>query len=326
MKNRLFIIKKSAVCLLTAVCAFTNVSLIANATEETEPTEEVATATESTEATEAPSPVAEASSSAIVEIEGYTIEGGMLDSGKEITVKLNLHNTGSSTAATSLMLTFSSASGMAYPTYGNDNQIYVGTIGAGQNKEVEVPLSISSQFVGDAIDLTCKFNYLAGGQSMNNEASLIIPKSGGSTIGVKSLSVSSHAIVNGKSLLSIGYVNQSGSNISDAKLVVDGNVSSSSKSIKLDTIYSGKSYNEDFYLTFKESGEQDVSVALVYTDVSGEEVHTDLGTFGVSVSKETEAEAEDNAVMNILAIVGKIVSLVGVVFVGALLVLYIKKR
>ncbi len=323
MKNRFLNIKKSAVCLLTAVCAFTNVSLIANATEETTPAEEAAPAAAETAA---PAPVAESSSSAIVEIEGYTIEGGMLDSGKEITVKLNLHNAGSSTAATSLMLTFSSASGMAYPVYGNDNQIYVGTIGAGKTKEVEVPLSISSQFVGDAVDLTCKFNYLSGAQNMNNEATLIIPKSGGSTIGVKSISVSSHAIVNGKSLLSIGYVNQSGSNISDAKLVVDGNVSSSSKSIKLDTIYSGKSYNEDYYLTFKEAGEQDVTVALVYTDVTGEEVHTDLGTFGVSVSKETEAETDDNAIMNVLAVVGKLVSLVAVVFVGALLVLYIKKR
>ena len=215
---------------------------------------------------------------------------------------------------------------MAYPVYGSGNQIYVGTIGAGKTKEVAVPISISSSFVGDAVDLTCRFSYTAGTQNMTNESTIIIPKSGGSTIGVKSISVSSHAIVNGKSLLSIGYINQSGSNITDARIVVDGNVSNSSKTIKLDTIYSGKSYSQDCYLTFKEAGEQDVSVSLVYTDVNGEETTMDLGTFGVSVSKEAVLEEDNNSLSTILTWAGRAIAAVAVIGDLATAFMFIKKR
>ena len=79
MKNRNYIMKKSAICLLTAICTFANIGFVVNAAEE--------------DAAEAPAvqvaaPSRDVSSTPIVEIEGYTIDGGMLDSGKEITVNL----------------------------------------------------------------------------------------------------------------------------------------------------------------------------------------------------------------------------------------------
>ena len=295
-------IKAIVICLATVICTLANVGIVANATE------------------------AEGSQVAIIEISDYTIDGGMLDSGKQITVNLTLHNTGASASANSVMMTISSESGMVYPVYGNDNQVYVGNIGAGRSKEVSIPLTIGSNFMGDSVDLTCQFDYETAGAQMTNSATLIIPKSGGSTIGVKTISVSSHAIVNGKSLLSISYVNQSASNINDARLVVDGNVSKNSKNIKLDTIYSGKSYTEDFYVTFKKAGEQTVNVKLVYTDADGEEKTNDLGTFGVTVSKEAASENNNSTVNVVLTWVGRVIAAFGLMAALAVVFIYIKKR
>lgn len=296
------IINKIIVCLCVVVCITSNVVMVANADE------------------------VEGSDVAIIEIKDYSVEGGMIEAGKEITVNFTLHNTASNYSASSILMTLSNSTGSLYPVYGDDNQVYVGTISAGGTKTVSVPLAIGSNFTGTAADLTCDFKYETAGVSMNNIATLVIPTSGGSTIGVKSVDVSTHAIVNGKSLLSISYVNQSSTNITDAVLLIDGNVSSSSKEIKLDTIYSGKSYTEDYYVTFKEAGNQEIGVKLQYTDATGETVTSDLGTFGVTVSKDNSEVVETKADNAILKWAGRGVSVLVLLAAVAIIFVYIKKR
>ncbi|QFJ53916.1 hypothetical protein [Pseudobutyrivibrio xylanivorans] len=310
-------IRKITVCLFAVVCLGVNFGIVANATEVEAPQPETSQ--------EAVSSV-EGSQIAIIEIEGYTIDGGMIEAGKEITVNFKLHNTATDMAARSVLMTMSNSTGAIYPVYGNDNQVYVGNIGAGKTKEVSVPLTIGSNFTGNAVDLSCNFEYETADARMTNTATIVIPTSGGSTIGVKSIDVTTHAIVNGKSLLSFNYVNQSSSNITDAELVIDGNVSSNSKRIKLDTVYAGKSYTQDYYVIFTEPGDQEVNVSLTYTDTDGETVLTDLGTFSVTVSKDNNVEAVDDSLSLILRWVGLgIAGVVGIIAV-VVIALYIKKR
>ncbi|SHJ33577.1 COG1361 family protein [Pseudobutyrivibrio xylanivorans] len=327
MKNLNNILKKITVCLFAIICIGTNMSLVANATELGETAEEATEATEetTTQTTTVAEPV-EGSVAAIIEIQDYTIDGGMIEAGKEITVNLTLHNTSSSMAATSVMMTLSNTTGSLYPAYGNDNQIYVGNIGADKTKTVSVPMTIGQTYMGDAVDLICQFDYAAQNARLSNQAMIVIPRSGGSTIGVKSIDVSSHAIVNGKSLLAISYVNQSSANITDARIIVDGNVSNPSKEIKLDTVYAGKSYTEDFYVSFKESGNQQIQVSLAYTDVDGQQNVTDLGTFDVTVSKENVEEDSQSGLKGILSLVGTAVAGVVLLFAAATVFIYIKKR
>lgn len=310
----------TVVCLLTVVCSFFNLFTVANATEVEEPVAEAAE-----EATSVAAPVVSGSAVAIVEVEDYTIEGGILEAGKEITINLTLHNTSKNAAATSVMMTLSSESGMIYPVYGNSNQIYVGSIGAGASEVVSVPVSISEQFTGDMADLTCQFDYESSGSRMNNMATIVIPTSGGNTIGVKSIDVTSHAIVNGKSLLSFNYVNLSNKNITDAVLTIEGNVSSNSKKIKIDTIYAGKSYSHDYYVTFTKAGNQDISIKLSYTDIDGETVETDLGNYSVTVSQENTG-ASTTVPSKILTWVGRVVAVLAGLAVVFVVVVYVKKR
>lgn len=303
MKNMKAIIKNITVCLFAVVCMVANYTMVADATE-----------------------VIESSAVAIIEIQDYSVEGGMIEAGKNITVNLTLHNTSSTSNATSIIMTMSNSTGSVLPAYGNSNQVYVGTISAGKTKEVSVPLTIGEAYMGGAVDLSCQFDYLTGGTRLNNIAAIAIPVSGGSTLGVKSIDVNTHAIVNGKSLLSCSYINQSSSNITDAKLIIDGNVSSASKEISLDTVYAGKTYTQDFYVTFKEPGNQAINVTLQYTDVDGNLKTTDLGKFEVSVSKESVSEESAEGVSSVVGLVGKIVSIIVLAIAAGTILVYIKKR
>ncbi|SDI87368.1 hypothetical protein SAMN05421493_1358 [Pseudobutyrivibrio sp. 49] len=302
MKKFNKIIKTITVCLFAIICLGVNMTMVANATE------------------------VESSVAAIVEIQEYDIDGGMIEAGKEITVNLTLHNTSATMIANSVMITFTNSTGSLYPKYGNDNQVYVGNIQPNGTKTVSIPMTIGSAFTGDAVDLSCQFEYMALNNRLTNSAMIVIPTSGGSTIGVKSIDISSHAIVNGKSLLAFSYVNQSSSNITDAKLVIDGNVSAASKEIKLDTVYAGKSYTNDYYVIFDEPGNQQVNVSLQYTDVDGEQKVTDLGNFEVTVSKENVSEETESKVSQILGLAGKIVAVLAGAFALVTIFIYIKKR
>ncbi|SCZ79688.1 hypothetical protein [Pseudobutyrivibrio xylanivorans] len=325
MKKLNKMLRELLVCLVTVICLGTNFSTVANATEVEAPADEQA-ATEARPAAQAVATTAEGSSAAIVEVQDYTIEGGMIEAGKEITVNLTLHNTSSSVNASSTMMTLSNSTGSLYPAYGKSNQIYVGNISAGNTKVVSVPMTIGSNFAGDAIDLTCRFDYASQNARLTNTAMIVIPISGGNTIGVKSINVSSHAIVNGKSLLTFSYVNQSSSNITDAKLSIEGNVSSASKEISLDTVYAGKAYTQDFYVTFKEPGNQAIKVTLQYTDVDGEVTVTDLGTFDVTVSKQNVEEENNSQISFVVSLIGKIVAMAIIIFAAAVMYVYIKKK
>ncbi|WP_028241940.1 hypothetical protein [Pseudobutyrivibrio ruminis] len=326
MKKINSILKTLFVCLFTVVIVGANTSFVSFATEVEAPEAQAEQVAEEpvAEVQAAPAP-AEGSAIAIVEVESYTIEGGMLEAGKDVTVNFNLHNTSSSSSATSIIMTMNSSSGMIYPVYGTDNQIYVGSIGAGKTKTVSVPVTVSSFFRSDSVDITCQFDYITSNNKMANTSTIVIPASGGTTLGVKSIDLSSHAIVNGKSLLSFRYANNSEVNITDAKLVIEGNVSKNSKAIKLDTVYAGKSYNKDFYVTFVEDGDQEITVTLEYTDIDGEEVSTTLGTYRILVSKETEEDIIPTS-DRVLSLAGKVGALVVLVCAAFVVFKYIKKH
>lgn len=300
-------LKKIIVCLFACLYVGGSMSMVANATEVENGT-------------------VEGSVVAMIEVQEYSIDGGMIEAGKEITVNLTLHNTSNNMSASSVMMTLSNSSGTLYPTYGNANQVYVGNVSANGTKTVSVPMTIGKNFTGNAVDLTCQFDFVAQNTRLSNVASIVIPTSGGSTIGVKSIDVNSHAIVKGKSLLAFSYVNQSSSNITDAKLVIDGEVSSTSKEIKLDTVYAGKSYNNDYYVIFDKAGNQTINVSLIYTDLDGEQTVTDLGSFDVTVSSEDTTEVEGAGIMHILEVVGKAVAGVVAIIAAASIFVYVKKK
>lgn len=261
---------------------------------------------------------------ATITVESYSIENDYLEAGKDAAILLKVHNNGG-TSASNVILTISCGNDMLYPSYGNGNQIYIGGLGAGVTKEVTIPVTVSSSFEQEAIDINCNFIYIASGKQLTNTSTIVIPAQSSSTIEVKSIGVSKRATVNGKSLLSVSYVNNSRTNITDARIVIEGNVSDDSSVIAMDTIEADKSYSKDYQISYSEVGEQNISISLVYTDTNGDEVNTDLGNYIVTVSESNGSSLVEEGNV-VLTWIGRVIALVALLVACFVIVSYIRKR
>ncbi len=262
----------------------------------------------------------------VVEIESYTVEEGYIEAGKEANILLTIRNANRNADAVSLVITVSSNSGMVYPKYGDDNQYYVGNLGAGKTATVTIPIVVASAFNGDYVDFNCNLTYVIGGRKITNSSTMILPGLSSEIISVNTLEVSAHAVKNNQSLLSIGYSNKGADNINDAVIVVEGNVSESTKKIDLGSIVAGKTYNKDCNIIYTMSGEQTVTVTLNYTDADGEQVKSDLGTFRVTVAEENAPTIIEKKKNPYLVWVGRGISAVALIIAAIVSFLYVKKR
>ncbi len=262
----------------------------------------------------------------IVVVESYTVEAGYIEAGKEANVSLTIRNANRNTEAGNLVVTVSSNSGMVYPKYGDDNQFYVGNLGAGKTATVTIPIVVASTFVGDYVDFNCNLTYVIGNKKITNSSTMILPGLSSEVIAVNTLEVSAHAVKNNQSLLSISYSNKGADNINDAVVVVDGNVSESTKEIDLGTVVAGKAYNKDCNIIYTESGEQTVTVTLKYTDVDGEQVQSDLGTFRVTVAEENASTIIEKEKNPYLVWMGRGISAVALIMAAVVSFLYVKKH
>ncbi len=155
---------------------------------------------------------------------------------------------------------------------------------------------------------------------------MILPSENTNEVVVRSVEVSAHAIKDGKSLLSIIYCNNSAYNINDAEIVIEGNVSESTKSIKLDPLVAGKTYTKDYNIVFTQNGEQTVSFIFRYINSDGEQKELELGTYNVNVEDESSSEALVESENPVLLWSGRVIALVAVIILIIMLLKYILKR
>lgn len=266
------------------------------------------------------------SGTAIVELESYEIEEGVLAAGSEVTLNLNFHNISSDNSASRFTLSLASESNMVFPVYGDDNQVYVGTISADETKTVSVPLKISKYFNLDIVDLECRIGYASNGNAMSNEIAIAIPSNTAYMLNASSVTVADTAIVGGKSLININYNNAGGTDITDANLVVEGNIWKDSKVISLGTVAAGRNYLKDFYIRFKESGEQEIKIKLVYTDASGSTCTVDKGTFKVNVRSEEDNSYVRYEANRTLKLVGLAICGISAISILVIVFMYMKKH
>jgi hypothetical protein len=326
--------RKTITSLLVVYLTVSNFSLVANATEgnqELAIAADVAAQTavapdSSKKARTAEQPAPTETAVAIVEIQDYSLASGSIGAGESVEIEVHLHNLSNTTRAAGVMMTISSSSGKAFPSFGQDNQIYVGSISAGGTATAIIPITISSSFSGEYVDLTCRIDYESNNKATQNTATMILPAASGADMIVQSVGLSSKAIVNSNTLLSINYANKSKRNIEDAALVIEGNVTSESSRIKLGSAYAEKSYMKDYHITFTEVGRQDINIYLTYTNSNGETITSGLGSYSVDVSEQSESEAMSNHVSSTVIWIGRLIAvLAGIVALIAVMI-YIRRR
>lgn len=261
----------------------------------------------------------------VLEVESYEVEGGYIQTGKENTINLTIKNANTYSSANNLVAIITSASGMIFPAYGNDNQFYVGTLQGGASKTISVPVVTTSQLLEDYVDLTCQLVYETGGRQITNTSTMVLPTQNISALAVNSLDVSTRALLNGKSLLSISYSNNSSENVNDAVIFVDGNISEDTREIDLGNLVAGKSYTKDYNIIFTQAGEQVITVYIKYTNADGEYVENEIGSFKVNVDNENVSEFNVQTANPMLDMIGKIIA-IGAIMVAAIAALIFLKK
>ena len=268
--------------------------------------------------------------SAFVDIEAYEVEEGTLNAGEQITLNLKLKNNSEVTDAKNAVVTFESMDGALAPIYGDDNQIYIGTVPAGQTVNVMIEAVVNKQYKADATPLKCFFTYVSGASALNNTVVINIPTNVSGILQAESVIVAENATVGVNTLVSVRCKNGGTTTITDAKLVVTGNVQEDNKEILLPAISEGKTIAEDYYVSFVESGIQNLQLALQYTDAKGNVCTIDCGDYKVNVTSKTEGVKYDAVVEQVegasttvlkVILLGAVVCMIGGVTLG-----YWKKR
>ena len=268
--------------------------------------------------------------SAVVDIEAYEVEEGALNAGEQITLNLKLKNNSEVTDAKNAVVTFESMDGALAPIYGDDNQIYVGTIPAGQTVNVMIEAVVNKQYKADATPLKCFFTYVSGASALNNTVVINIPTNVAGILQAESVVVAENATVGVNALVSVRCKNGGTTTITDAKLVVTGNVQEDNKEILLPAISEGKTIAEDYYVSFVESGIQNLQLELQYTDTKGKACTIDCGEYKVNVTDKmvrTNYDAVVEQTEGTSAIVLKMILLgAAVCMIAGVTLGYLKKR
>lgn len=268
--------------------------------------------------------------SAVVDIEAYEVEEGALNAGEQITLNLKLKNNSELTDAKNAVVTFESMDGALAPIYGDDNQIYVGTIPAGQTVNVMIEAVVNKQYKADATPLKCYFTYVSGASALNNTVVINIPTNVAGILQAESVVVAENATVGVNALVSVRCKNGGTTTITDAKLVVTGNVQEDNKEILLPAISEGKTIAEDYYVSFVESGIQNLQLELQYTDTKGKVCTIDCGEYKVNVTDKmtgTNYDAVVEQTEGTSAIVLKMILLgAAVCMIAGVTLGYLKKR
>ena len=268
--------------------------------------------------------------SAVVDIETYEVEEGALNPGEQITLNLKVKNNSEITDAKNTVITFESMDGALAPIYGDDNQIYIGTVPAGQTVSVMIEAVVSKQYKADATQLKCYFTYVSGATALNNTVVINIPTNVSGVLQAEAINVAENATVGVNALVNVRCKNGGTVAISDAKLMVTGNVQEDNKEIQLPVIGEGKTIAEDYYVSFTESGIQNLQLELQYTDAKGNVCTVDCGEYKVNVTNKVSGTGYDAVVEQVEGTspaVLKVILLGAVAFMAAGVTLgYFKKR
>lgn len=268
--------------------------------------------------------------SAVISIESYQVEEGVLTPGEQITINLVLRNNSATTAAQNAVVTFESANYALLPVYGEANQAYVGTVEAGETKEIMVKAIVNQSYNADMAHLRCDFNYVSGSTPLSNSTAIYIPTYAYGNLIAESTVVAESATIGAKSLISIKYRNASTVNITDAKLVITGNVAEENAEIDLSTIAAGKTYTQDYYVAFTQTGIQTVNLQYIYTDGAGNQNVIACGEYKVNVVENTAVMPTSTVVKEGVTSTSTMLSvavLAVALMAGALVIaLFIKKK
>lgn len=269
--------------------------------------------------------------SATLEVYSYEVEEGILSAGESITLNMKIRNNSTISEAGNIVMTYTAVNDALYPVYGEDNQIYIKNIEPGRNVEISIPLMVAKNYNAEFAKLNLEFDYASAESVINNKVAINIPTYASGQLASESVIVAGNATVGVNALVSVRYKNGGNTDIKDAKLVFAGSVEEDCREIELPVINAGKTYTQDYYVRFSESGIQKLQISYEYTDSQENQYTIDCGEYVVNVTTapapmgETDVIVEQSSGMSTI-MVQMLLLLIAAVAVIITVVLYFRKR
>jgi len=222
-------------------------------------------------------PVAYATDSIIphVILESYSILGD-LETGSEFEIEYTLRNTSSSMHVSNILLTLHSVGMESYPAYGYSNQQYISRIESQETYTGTIKWEVPPYTSFGLLEISFRLSYQSDGAVVfSEEARVGVYLEEKHYLTINEVLLPSECVLERRTFISVKCTNLSDDEFRNVRILFEGNISESEKSMLMGTLRPGTSSVAEGYVTFSELGTQQIWAILQYEDKDGNVIESE---------------------------------------------------
>lgn len=220
----------------------------------------------------------------MVVVDSYQVTNEKIVPGEDFTLTLVLKNYNMNEAADEVLLDISNPAGVA-PVYGTVSQIYVGDIGPGESKEIDIEYNSWTSITGDTLDF-----YVTIVTSVNqNYITLRVPAGSDSPFSILGSNVPAEVAANELANFSLTFKVLGEENVGNVALalIYNGEVISRSQ---IGALTPGTTKTQQLSTYFAQTGDYTLDLGLEYVDDAGLTQTATVMTTTISVVDKGDSE------------------------------------
>lgn len=262
----------------------------------------------------------------IIMVTEYEIENSNISADSEFEVSITFENASTMADAYDVYMTiYTSTEGLCLQD-NEVNQRFIGYLKQGQENTVTIQMKATENIYSEAGNIQIEFNYVNRIGNPGTNTTIITPSvSPKCQMDFLSLTFPENTKVGLRTLLNVGYSNTGACKIKNLRMIIEGNIDNSGEPAILENLDIGTQSDTDYYVTFLDSGEQELDIRFEFQDEEGNPYESDFRTIVIQVADQESILSEsDNQSM--IHSYKNIIGLGGILSVILLLLLLIRKK
>ena len=225
-------------------------------------------------------------------VTSYEVIDGIIASGEEFTIRVQLNNMNKYSPAYNVVTSLSSANNNLVIVDEKSNQVYFEVIEAGAAIEFTMKLKLLDMGNSELTVLSFVSTYYnAFGYKYDIESKLTLIAEEQAQLEIPAITISENAVVGANALVSVRYSNTGDSKLYNVKMRIEGNIDESQKKVDLGNLNANDQMYKDSYVTFTEAGTQKLKISFEYQDKVGNTQK--VGTYEYSLNVYSEDLTEE---------------------------------
>ena len=176
------------------------------------------------------------------------------------------------------------------------NEVYFQSIGAGQSVKFQQTFYIEKALELMSVPVQYNLRYFnSSGKEYANATTFSPQVTIPCRLKINNISVASNAYIGSRCLVNVRLTNDGTIDISNIKMIVDGNVPQDQQTFDIGALKAGEHIMKDCSVNFLKEGTQKLKIDFEYTDESGITYTLDTKTYSVSVSGSKPSESNSSS-------------------------------